>query len=110
VLGCGVAGAGVTTMMIGLTDAAGDGVAPAGVALGSEEALAAADADGATVGLGDGEGGSVGEALGVGEGSGVGVGVGLGASVTTGLGPLGWGTGVTAGIDVAPSSGGPPRF
>jgi hypothetical protein len=108
VLGCGVAGVGVTTTMIGLIDAAGEGVAGDGVALGSGDVLAAADADGAAVGLGDGVG--VGVALGVGEGAGVGVGVGLGASVTTGLGPLSWGTGVTTGTDVAPSSGAPARF
>jgi hypothetical protein len=99
-------------MMAGLADAAGDGVVPPGVALGSGVALGPAVADGAAVALGDGDGTGEGDGdgLGDGEADGLGEGVGVGARVTTGLGPLGWGTGVTAGIEVAASSGAPARF
>jgi hypothetical protein len=116
-----------TTRTTGFTDAVGRGdgtgvggdvAAAAGVAVtrtegsdtGVGEGLAARD--GAGDGVADGEGTGDGEADGTGDddGDGEGDGEGVGASVTTGRGPSCCGTGVTAGTEVAPSSGTVPRF
>jgi hypothetical protein len=105
-----VAGALGTTATTGLGVAAGAGEAEVRDALGAGEAVGAAVAGGVGAGLGGREGVADGAADAVADGSADGVGAGVGGNVTTGLGPVGCGTGVTAGIDVAPSSGGVARF
>ena len=108
-----------TGVMLALTRGSGESVARAvgdatGDALAAGDATAAADAvalgNGAGVAVCAGLGDAVGVGAGDGDGDAVGTGDGVGASVASMRGPVGCGTGVTAGTDVAPSSGTVPRF
>jgi hypothetical protein len=92
------------------TPASGNGEGPEAAALDAAVACGetAADGEGEGEGLADGEG--LGEGDAVTDGVGFGDGGAVGSSVTTGCGPVGCGTGVTSGAEVAPSSGSVPRF